>query len=159
LKDGDLYQDVILQAGDTVTIPTATQLSPAETTELASASFSPDSIRVNVVGEVKQPGTVQIPPNSTLNQAILAAGGFDLKRANTRIVELIRLNSDGTVSKQQIPINFAQGINDKTNPSLHNNDIVVIGRSGLAKFSDGLSSVLAPVNTLPVFSILNLVGL
>jgi polysaccharide export outer membrane protein len=157
IKDGDLRQDAILQAGDTISIPLATNLTPAEASDIASASFSPNTIQVNVVGEVKQPGAVQVPPNTPLNQALLAAGGFDNRRAQKRSVELIRLNPDGTVSKQAIAINFAQGINDRTNPALRNNDIIVVGRSGLTRFSDGLSNVLAPFGS--VFNFLRIFGL
>lgn len=157
IKEGDLRQDAILQAGDTISIPLATNLTPAEASDIASASFSPNTIQVNVVGEVKQPGAVQVPPNTPLNQALLAAGGFDNRRAQKRSVELIRLNPDGTVSKQEIAINFAQGINDRTNPALRNNDIIVVGRSGLTKFSDGLSNVLAPFGS--VFNFLRIFGL
>ena len=157
IKDGDLRQDAILQAGDTISIPLATNLTTAEASDIASASFSPNTIQVNVVGEVKQPGAVQVPPNTPLNQALLAAGGFDNRRAQKRSVELIRLNPDGTVSKQEIAINFAQGINDRTNPALRNNDIIVVGRSGLTRFSDGLSNVLAPFGS--VFNFLRIFGL
>ena len=159
LKDGDLRQDTILQAGDTITIP-ITQLTLAESSELASASFSPDTIRVNVVGEVKQPGTVQVPPNTPLNQALLAAGGFDQRRANAKSVDLIRLNQDGSLTRREIAINFSQGINDGTNPAMQNNDIIVVGRSGITKLGDSVNSVLAPVgNVFSVFSVLRLFGL
>lgn len=157
LKDGDLRQDTILQAGDTIVIPTAKGLTPAEAAEIASASFSPDTIRVNVVGEVKQPGAVQVAPNTPLNQALLAAGGFDPRRARKNAVELIRLNPDGTVTKREVAIDFAQGINDRTNPALQNNDIIVVGRSGFTRFSDGVSNVLTPFgNAFSIFNFLNI---
>ena len=157
LKDGDLRQDTILQAGDTIVVPIATALTPAEAAETASASFSPDTIRVNVVGEVKQPGVVQVAPNTPLNQALLAAGGFDPKRARKNSVELIRLNPDGTVAKREVAIDFAQGINDRTNPALQNNDIIVVNRSGFTRFSDGVSNILAPVgNAFSLFNFLNI---
>lgn len=157
LKEGDLRQDSILQAGDTIVVPTAKGLTPAEAAEIASASFSPDTIRVNVVGEVRQPGVVQVPPNTPLNQALLAAGGFDPRRARKNAIDLIRLNPDGTVTKREVPIDLAQGINPNTNPALQNNDIIVVGRSGLTKFTDGVGNVLAPVgNLFSVFNFLNL---
>lgn len=151
LTAGDLRQDAILQDGDTVMIPTATQPVTAETSELATASFSPDRIRVNVVGEVTEPGVVEVPPNTPLNQAILAAGGFN-NRARRSSVDFIRLNPDGTVVKQRIEIDLAQGINDTTNPAMRNNDVIIVRRSGLASVSDALGSVLGPLNG--VFSIL-----
>lgn len=157
IKDGDLRQDTILQAGDTIVIPVATNLTAAEATEIASASFSPDTIQVNVVGEVKQPGTVRVPPNTPMNQALLAAGGFDNRRARKRSVDLIRLNPDGTVTKREVTVDLAQGISDRTNPTLRNNDIIVVRRSGLTSVTDGLGNVLSPFGS--VFNFLQILGL
>ncbi|RKH75066.1 sugar ABC transporter substrate-binding protein, partial [Corallococcus praedator] len=125
-----------LRDGDTVYIPTATSVTAEEATELASASFSPNTIAVNVVGEVVEPGTVQVPPNVTLNQAILAAGGFDNRRARTADVQLVRLNPDGTVARREIPVDFSAGISEENNPALRSNDIVIVGRSGITRTSD-----------------------
>jgi len=53
LLRGDTNQDTIVQDGDTVVIPTAKNTNPADATALADASFSPTTIQVSVVGEVK----------------------------------------------------------------------------------------------------------
>lgn len=151
LQGGDLNQDLLLQEGDTIVVPTATALNTAETARLATASFSPDKITVNVVGEVPKPGAVELPPNTPLNQAILAAGGFN-NRARKRTVELIRLNPDGTVAKRNISIDFKRGSSDQ-NPAMRSGDVIVVGRSGLAQVSDTLGSVLSPVGGL--FSVFN----
>jgi polysaccharide export outer membrane protein len=153
LKEGDLKQDLILQDRDTVIIPTATAITPEEATQLAAASFSPDNIQVNVVGEVIRPGTVQVPPNTPLNQALLAAGGFN-QRARRRSVELIRLNPNGSVIRRTISVDLASGINEQNNPTLRKDDIIVVNRSGLASVSDALGSVLTPLsNTLSIFNV------
>lgn len=156
LKTGDLSQDLVLQQGDTITIPTATAINPAEASQLGSASFAPDTVRVNVVGEVVSPGVIQVPPNTTLNQAILAAGGFNNKRAYKKTVELIRLNPNGTATRLSIPVDLSRGIDEKNNPILRNNDIIVINRSGLARFTDTLDTILTPVNRLLPFFLLGL---
>ncbi|MCY7276917.1 MAG: SLBB domain-containing protein [Phormidesmis sp. CAN_BIN44] len=157
LKEGDVSQDLFLQDRDTIFIPTATTISPAESIQIATASFSPDSIRVNIVGEVKQPGAVKIPPNTPLNQAVLAAGGFTT-RARTKSVDLIRLNPNGTITKRNIAISFDNQLNDKTNPALYNDDIIIVNRSGLTTFSDGLNSALNPItNFLSLFSIYRII--
>lgn len=157
LQAGDLTQDAVLQSGDTISIPLATQINTADAAQIASASFSPDRIRVNVVGEVRQPGVVQVPPGTPLNQALLAAGGFDTRRAHQKDVDLIRLNSDGTVVRRKIAINLAQGMNDVSNPEIRNNDVIIVRRSGLVKFTDTLGNVLSPVNSL--FSISSFIQL
>ena len=157
LKEGDFKQDTILQDGDTIIVPTATEVSRAEATELAEASFSPETIQVGVVGEVTEPGLVEVPANTPLNQALLAAGGFDQNRARKSSVELIRLNLDGTVSQRTVPIDFTQGINEETNPILHNNDVIIVNRSGLVSVIDTLGTILSPVN--PIFALFRIFDL
>ncbi|MGH2414782.1 MAG: polysaccharide biosynthesis/export family protein, partial [Microcystaceae cyanobacterium] len=157
LQTGDTSADVILQKGDTIVIPKAAKLDPTEASVLASASFAPATIRVNVVGEVKKPGVVEVPPNTPLNNAVLAAGGFDLERADTDSVQLIRLNPDGTVTKRDIAVDLAKGINEENNPALRSDDVIVVGRSGSTSATDGLGTILKPLGY--VFPILRLFGL
>ena len=147
LETGDLEQDIILQQGDTIVIPTAQELEPTESETLATASFAPNSIRVQVVGEVRGPGVIEVPPNTPLNQALLAAGGFDKRRARQGKVELIRLNPNGTVSKRDIRINFSSGINEANNPTLRNNDVVVVNRNTLTAATDTLSTIVSPLGS------------
>ncbi|NJP10523.1 MAG: sugar ABC transporter substrate-binding protein [Leptolyngbyaceae cyanobacterium RU_5_1] len=150
LKAGDVLQDLPLQDGDTIEIPTATALNDRETTELATASFSPDQITVNVAGEVDRPGSVTLRPNSPLNQAILAAGGFTQKSVK-RSVTLVRLNANGSVTKRDVSIDFAQGVNEQGNPALRNNDIVIVRKTGFASFLDGAGAFLGPFNGIVNF--------
>lgn len=155
LRAGDVSQDVILQNGDTITVPTATAMDPAEATQLAGASFSPNTIVVNVVGEVARPGAIPVPPNTPLNQAVLAAGGFN-NRSRKSEVELIRLNPNGSVSKRKVSVDLAQGINDEGNPTLRNNDVVVVGRNTVTQIGDTLGTVLSPITNF--FGFLRIFG-
>lgn len=156
LKSGDVLQDLPLQDGDTIQIPTATAVNDREITDLATASFSPGKIVVNVVGEVERAGPVEIAPNAPLNQALLAAGSFN-KRARKSTVTLVRLNPNGTVTKRDISVDFAQGISEQKNPSLRNNDIIIVRRSTLAGITDTIGSVTAPLSGfLGIFRLLGL---
>ncbi|MEO0455875.1 MAG: SLBB domain-containing protein [Cyanobacteria bacterium P01_A01_bin.114] len=146
LQEGDLSQDLVLQEGDRVFVPTAEAIDTSEITEIASASFSPDIISVNVVGEVERPGSVQVPPNTPLNQALLAAGGFN-NRARRGSVELIRLNQNGTVDRQAIPVDFAENLNEQNNPALRNNDVLIVRRSTTANISDVLQGLVQPFSS------------
>jgi polysaccharide export outer membrane protein len=138
-------------------VPKATEITPAEATEIASTTLSPAKISVGVVGEVKHPGVTDLKPNSSLNQALLAAGGFNDDRASRATVDLIRLNPNGTVTKRPVKVDFSQGINDQTNPILKNNDVVVVSRSGVAKVGDGLTILTNPIGT--IVNLLRLFGL
>ena len=144
LEAGDVYQDVVLQANDTIFVPTALALNPEEVPTVLGSSISPNSIRVNIVGEVARSGAIELDPNTSLSQAILAAGGFN-RRAREKDAELIRLNPDGTVVRRKIPVDFAGGINDENNPILQNNDVIIVNPSGLARLSDDIATVLGPV--------------
>lgn len=148
IQNGDTNQDTIVQDGDTIIIPTSTDLNPAEVTQLATANFSPATIQVSVVGEVKQPGVVNLLPNTPLNQALLTAGGFNNSRARRSTVQLVRLNPDGTVTKRTVPIDLARGIDEQNNPTLRDNDIVVVNRNGLAQIGDTVGTILSPINAV-----------
>ncbi len=153
LQGGDLSQDILLQEGDTIVVPTATNFDPREVAALSDSTLSPDKIRVNIVGEVKQPGAVELPPNTPLNLALQAAGGFNNTRARTSRVDLVRLNPDGTVSKRSIGVDLARGIDQQNNPTLRNNDVIVVNRSNLATITDTVGTVLSPLTG--VFSLFN----
>lgn len=147
LQTGDLNQDVLLEEGDTVVVPSATEINPAEAVELAAASFSPDKITVYIVGEavgsrnVPAKPEIQLPPNTPLSQALLASAAFNMGRANQEQVELIRLNADGTVTQRMVSPDLTAGINDATNPLLRDKDIIVVQRSGGTKLSETLQTV------------------
>lgn len=153
LKDGDARQDAVLQPGDTIIIPAVSALDPATASQLGSASFAPDAIQVNVVGEVVQPGVVQVAPNTPLNQAILAAGGFN-RRARRGTVQLVRLNTDGTVTRQKLEVDLDQGISESNNPALRDSDVIIVSPSDLANVSDTLDSIVRPLeNVLTIFGL------
>ncbi|MGK7928897.1 MAG: SLBB domain-containing protein [Spirulina sp.] len=155
LQAGDIAQDTPLQEGDTIIVPEAVRSSAAEVSELADAQFAPDSMRVSIVGEVQEPGLVEVPLNTTLNQALMVAGGFNRDRAFRENVRLIRLNPDGTVISRELAVDIARAtVNEQSNPILKENDIILVGRNRNAQVSDALNTFFAPgAGALAVFSI------
>jgi polysaccharide export outer membrane protein len=159
LTTGDVEQNLTLQDGDTIVVPQAEILPADESETLAIASFAPDTITINVVGEVVRPGAQELPPNTPLNQAILAAGGFDKRRAKQGIVEIIRLNENGTVIKKDIPVDFAEGLTSNNNPALRNNDVVIVNRNALTAATDTLRTALSPFGAITgILGILDIFG-
>lgn len=142
LSQGDLNQDILLRDGDTIVLSRATKFDAEEATQIATSNFSPATISVSVVGEVVTPGTIQVRPNTTLNQAIMTAGGLRPGRASRKNVDLIRLNPNGTVSRRKLTIDFDQNMNDDRNPRLFNNDIVVVNRTFIASANDFLVNAI-----------------
>lgn len=149
---GDLSQDLILQPGDRITVAKAEAMTPEEMARVTASNVSPSNIRVNIVGEATSPGAVQVPANTTLNQALLAAGGFN--RRARRTVQLIRINPNGSLTQREIEIDLNRPVNPETNPILFNNDVIVVRRNGLANFTDGANSILEPFfRILPIFGL------
>ena len=147
LQSGELTQDITLQDGDRVVVPEASSLEAAEAARLARANFAPDTIGVYVVGAVQSPGRVQVPLNTPMNQAILSAGGFT-NRAVEGSVELVRLNPDGSVIKQEIGVDFAQDSDTVANPILQNNDTIVVRETELARAADTTSLISSPLSLI-----------
>ncbi|MGK7911396.1 MAG: polysaccharide biosynthesis/export family protein [Synechococcus sp.] len=158
LMQGDgVSADPVVFDGDTVFIPTASEDIPDdEVFLLSSSNLSPGTIDIIIVGEVNTPGPVQVPANTPLNQAIFVAGDFLRPRANTNQVGLIRLNPNGTVLRQEVPVDLSADVNNESNPTLQDNDILIVGKSGLATFNDGLTAIVSPIEpVVPVFGIIN----
>lgn len=154
LQAGDIAQDTVLQEGDTLIVPEADFVSTAELNELAAAQFAPDDMLVSVVGEVANPGRFAVPTNTSLNQAIMVAGGFNRDRAYRDIVQLIRLNPDGSVDSRPVPVDLSQGINEDSNPLLRANDIVVVRRNRSTQVADAFETFFqAGPGALAAFSI------
>ena len=145
LQEGNQVQNPILFDGDTIKLEHALEI-PSEAIELASANLSPAVIEVNVIGEVKNPGLLQLQANTPLVQAILAAGGLKDWRANSGNVELVRINRNGSATLKRMRFNFESGASNTTNPPLRNGDTIRVNRTLLAKGSDAVKAVSEPVS-------------
>lgn len=156
IQAGDLDQDVRLRDGDRIVVPVATTI-PEDVLRIATSNFSPDNMPVQIVGEVPRGGNVMLPVNATLNQAILAAGGLDNPRLQSSSVDLIRLNQDGTVLRETYAVDLSAAPNDENNPILRSNDVVLVRRNTLARSSDFLRVLTAPV--VGILGLFNLLGL
>ena len=66
-------------------------------------------------------------------------------------MEFIRLNPDGSVQERDLPVNFAAAIDEASNPSLRNEDVIVVRRSGLSTFEES-NQVFSPLGG--IFSVL-----
>lgn len=155
LQNTDLSQDPILRDGDRILIARARDLSPEEIRNLSQASFAPSTITVAVVGEVKAPGRIPLPPNTPVTQAVLAAGGFT-SRADEGALELVRLEPNGTVTRRRLSADFSAAANSENNPTLRNGDTVIVTKNAAASASDALSLFLTPLSA--PFSFFRLLG-
>jgi polysaccharide export outer membrane protein len=153
LRSGDLRQDISLRDGDSVVVPMAAAMNPAEARLIGSSTVVPASVKIAIIGEARQSGVREVPPNTSLNQVLLDAGGFS-NRARRSSVELVRMNPNGTVTRRRIRIDFSQDINEQTNPILWDRDVIIVNRNSLAAVGDTLGTLLNPVGQ--AFSLFNL---
>ncbi|WOD41530.1 SLBB domain-containing protein [Nodosilinea sp. E11] len=153
LTQGARNQDIPLRDGDTIMVPQAEPVPIPTVRELARSSFSSGAIRVNIVGEIASPGVMEVAPDTSVSEALLLAGSFTRRSRQTE-VQLLRLNPDGTVTQRSLPVNFANAINDETNPLLQDRDVILVGRNWSASVGDTMGTVLQPLNG--VFSLFNL---
>lgn len=145
LTQGDRNQDIPLRDGDTIVVPQAEAVAVATVRELTGSTFSGDSIRVNLVGEIASPGVIEVPPDTSVSEALLLAGSFT-RRSRRVDVQLLRLNLDGTVTQRSLPVDFASAINDETNPLLQDRDVILVGRNWSATLGDSIGTVLQPLS-------------
>ena len=157
LQKGDKRQNPFLFDGDTIVIGRAPAPPSDEVLELAATNLSPQTINVNVVGEVKTPGRLSIRAGTPLIQAILSAGGPTAMRANRNDVELVRINRNGTATLRRYAIDYTQGVSGPRNPPLREGDSVIVNRSVFASGTDALNAVSQPLTNL--LSFLTLVGI
>ena len=137
----------LLYDGDSISIPRAEDLSEPELLAVASSTFAPDTISVNVVGEVQRPGTQNLKANSPLSDALLTAGGLT-RRASEGNVRLLRLLPSGAIKQAVIRFDPAAPLGSAQNPPLQQGDVVVVDRHRWAKATDGLSDALQPVGPI-----------
>ena len=147
LKNGSLVNNPLIRDGDSVRVPLAKNQAKSDLLMVASSSFAPSSITVNVVGEVERPGLQQVKANSPFSQALLSAGGITSK-GNQNSIEMFRLQSNGTINKTVLPYNPTATLDDTKNPPLQNGDVVVVSRHGWAKTNDRLKAAVEPLGPL-----------
>ena len=154
IVEGKQNQNLFLFDADVIKIQKA-NLNKKESNNIVSNNLLPDKINVYVIGEVTNPGLLEIPAKTTLNQAILTAGGPNFK--STKEVKLHRVNKDGSYLVKKYKYRPAIKYSSEKNPYLLENDTIQVGKKTLAKISDQLNIVSDPaLKILNVYSLYNL---
>ena len=94
--DGNQINNPYLFDGDIIRIKKAAK-DTEKILEVANANLSTQNIRVNVIGEVYNPGILNLPSNSLLSQGVIAAGGPINSRSKISNIVLYRVNRNGKV--------------------------------------------------------------
>ena len=105
------------------------------------------------------PGTIEIDAGTPLVKAIQIAGGFINLKSNKNNVQLLRVNSDGTVKLDKFNISMKENVSYKKNPPLQNGDVIKVYPTSIAKISSGVKVFTEPlsglVNAATLYQLLN----
>ncbi len=144
ITKGDQKNNLYLFDGDVIQIKKA-QTTKKDFYKISRSNIAPDKINVTVVGQVKNPGILNLKSNTPLTQAIFAAGGPVNWKANTNNIQLIRINENGSAVLKRYKINLSDPVSNKNNPLLKDGDIIKVNMTSSANISDGLEVILKPL--------------
>ena len=134
--------DFILQDGDSIYIPRLADDATLDRRLIARSSFAPATVRVRVVGEVVNPGEVDVPPNSSISSAVAIAGGPTVDARMSR-VQFVRLNDQGVIEQQEIDL---RNLTDAY--QIQEGDVVIVPKKGSSAFLDLAGRILNPFGSL-----------
>lgn len=142
---GNQFQNPILFDGDTIIVGRATEPLPDEIIRIGRTNLAPTTISVSVLGEVKAPGSIGLPANTPLMEAIFRAGGLAKWRANKNHIELIRFNDNGTTTRQVFSFKQDLNVSNGFNPPLRDRDTIIVNRSFYGEAIDALNDLAVPI--------------
>ena len=145
---GNQRQNPILFDGDTLIVARTENPPSDEVLQLGATNLAPASINVTIIGEVKSPGTLSLPANTPLVEAILRAGGTRKWRANKNSVELVRLNRNGVTTREVFSYREDRDISQAFNPPLRDRDTIIVNRSFFGQAIDVVNEVLVPLSSI-----------
>ena len=100
ILNGNQVFNPYLFDGDILKIKKA-DLYKEEIVKLSQSTIAPSEIKVDVIGKVNNPGQISLKPNSSFTQAVMRAGGLKALEANRNNIQLIRINSNGTMTSRR----------------------------------------------------------
>ena len=115
ITEGDESQNIRLFDGDVVKVSKSNVVMREQLLKAGQTNLNPQFFTVFVTGRVNNPGGIQVPQGSSLNQAIALAGGARLLRGK---VEFVRLTKKGELDKRIFRYKPAAVVGAVNNPLL-----------------------------------------
>lgn len=135
-------QKVLLQDGDALFIPKLAANNPIDRRLLTRSALAPKTVRVRVVGEVKKPGEVEVPPNSSVSSAVAIAGGPTDKAALNKVT-FVRLLENGKVDRRRMDLS-----NLTDTEQIQDGDVVLVPKSTGSAVLDFTTQLFSPLGVL-----------
>jgi len=142
ISSGNALPDLVLQDGDSIYVPRLTEDKAIDRRLIARSSLSPGTVRVRVVGEVKKPGEIQVPPDSSLSSAVAIAGGPTVDARLSRVA-FVRMNEEGRIGRQVIDL---RDLID--NYQVQDGDVIIVPKKGSSSVIDFAGRLFSPLGTI-----------
>lgn len=148
LQSGEADNDIMLYSGDSVHVARLPEMAMSDEQYdlLLRSDIGPKKFPVRVLGQVNNPGVIDLDGQSALlNTAIARAGGFK-EQANLKVLALRRFSGPSTFTTVFIDAS-------KHDFMLRPNDVLYIPETKLAGASrvmDHVAKVLSPFNSIGV---------
>ncbi len=141
INEGETSNDIRVFDGDSLFFHKLSKTDSNQIPKSIVSGISPKFISVNLFGRINTPGTVKLPLESVLADAIDLTG--PIKPLSGKIV-LIRYGTDGTVIKKNISYSARAQRGSKRNPYLKNDDMITVKNGFLGQTSEVLKEVTSP---------------
>ena len=141
ITEGDESQNIRIFDGDVLNVGRSPVVLREQLIKAGRSNLSPQFMKIFVTGRVNAPGGVVLPQGSSLNQAILAAGGAKPIKGK---VEFARFDQTGTVDRRIFSYKPNAEVSSYNNPILAAGDIVRVQDSIFSKSLSILNEVTGP---------------
>ena len=142
--EGDQSRNINLFDKDTIIVPKSQTILKEQFSQIVNSNLEPNAIRVFVSGNVKTPGMLEMPKNSSLTQAIAMAGGIKNLSGN---ISFLRFDKKGKLEKRTFyhKVSQEKPINSYKNPRLISGDIVHVDKSLVGKSAELIGTISSPI--------------
>ena len=137
----DDSNDLRVFDGDIVIIPKLTKASTKQIPKSIISGLSPKFITVNVFGQIRNPGPIEVPLGATLSDAFDLTG--PIKPLSGKVV-LFRYQNDGTILRKKISYSAGSKRGSKRNPLIKEGDFISVTNSLLGKSTGFIKEFTAP---------------
>ena len=141
LNESDPTNDIRLFDGDRIFLPKLATASSDIIPKSILSGLSPRFITVDIFGRVENPGTVRLPLEAALSDAINLTG--PIRPLSGKIV-LIRYNKDGTILNKNISYSAQAKRGSRRNPFVKEGDLISVKNSILGKTTGVIREFTAP---------------
>ncbi len=153
ITEGDESQNIRLFDGDVVSVAKSPEVLREQLLKAGQTNLSPQFLQVYVSGRVKSPGATTVPQGSSLNQALISAGGQQLLHGK---VEFVRFTREGELDRRIFNYNPNAAADTTANPILISGDIIRVQESALSAGISVLNELTGPF--VGVYSVFSLFG-